>query len=166
ATGEEVYSLAIILKEEGIYDRATIFATDYNDHVLEIAKEGIYPIKNVKKFTPNYQKTKGTRSFSEYFQFQNESVIINRSLKKNITFANHNMVTDSVFSEMHLILCRNVLIYFNRELQNQVLRLFTDSLIFKGFLCLGNKESLEFTSVKDRFKVSNKKEKIYRKVVC
>ncbi len=164
ASGEEAYSLAIVLKEEGLYNRATIYATDFNDVALKIAKNGIYPLENLKKYTSNYQKSGGTCSFSEYYLAKYESAVMNKSLKERITFANHNLVTDAVFSEMHMIFCRNVLIYFNKTLQDRVLNLFNDSLIRKGFLCLGNKESLRFSSVSDKFQEVDWKEKIYRKI--
>ncbi len=163
ATGEEAYSLAILLKEEGFYDRATIFATDFNDFALRTAEEGIYPIEQIKQYTSNYQKAGGNRSFSEYYHAQYESAIMDNSLKKNITFANHNLVTDSVFGEMHLVLCRNVLIYFDRTLQGRVLKLFSDSLVYDGFLCLGGKESLRFSDVCEKFKEIDKKGKVFQK---
>lgn len=163
ATGEEAYSLAIVLKEEGIYNKATIFATDFNDDALAKAKEGIYRIGDIKQVTRNYQHSGGKESFSEYYHAQYDAVCMDGSLKKNITFANHNLVTDSVFGEMHLILCRNVLIYFDRELQGRVLTLFSDSLTNGGILCLGTKETLEFSPVNEYFKVIDKKGKIYQK---
>ncbi|MCP4348968.1 MAG: protein-glutamate O-methyltransferase CheR [Desulfobacterales bacterium] len=164
ASGEEAYSLAIVLKEEGLYDRATIYATDFNDVALKTAKNGIYSLENLKKYSSNYQKSGGTRSFSEYYHVKHESAVMNKSLNQRITFANHNLVTDAVFSEMHMIFCRNVLIYFNKPLQDRVLNLFDDSLIRKGFLCLGNKESLRFSSVSDKFQEVDWKERIYRKI--
>jgi len=163
ATGEEVYSLAILLKEEGFYDRATIFATDFNDRALKTAKEGVYNLDQIKKYTENYQHAAGTRSFSEYYHAQYDSVILDKSLKENITFANHNLVTDGVFGEMHLILCRNVLIYFNKDLQDRVFSLFDDSLAYGGFLCLGSKETLNFSTIKNAFQEINAKEKIFQK---
>ncbi|MCJ7600643.1 MAG: protein-glutamate O-methyltransferase CheR [Desulfobulbaceae bacterium] len=163
ATGEEVYSMAIVLKEEGLYDRATIFATDFNNPALTKAKEGIYPLKDIKRYTLNYQDAGGTSSFSEYYHSQYGSVIMDQSLKKNITFANHNLVTDGTFSEMHLILCRNVLIYFTKTLQDRVLGLFNDSLIHGGFLCLGTKESIRFTDVAEAYDAIDGKTKIYQK---
>ncbi|MEM5788273.1 MAG: protein-glutamate O-methyltransferase CheR [Syntrophobacteraceae bacterium] len=163
ATGEEVYSLAIILKEEGFYDRATIFATDFNDMALAKAGEGIYPLEKMREFTANYQKAGGVGSFSDYYVTGYDSAILDPALKKNITFANHNLVTDSVFGEMHLIVCRNVLIYFNKTLQDRVLGLFRDSLTSGGILCLGSKESLHSSSIEDEFKTLNQKWKIFRK---
>ncbi|MGA1874782.1 MAG: CheR family methyltransferase [bacterium] len=164
ATGEEVYSMAILLKEEGFYDRAIMYATDFNDAALQKAKEGIYPLEYIQSYTTNYQKAGGTGSFSEYYYARYDSVIMNKSLKKNITFANHNLVTDSAFGEMHLILCRNVLIYFDKTLQNQVLNLFKESLIHYGFLCLGVKEGLQFSDVVHNFKVIEGRQRIYRKM--
>ncbi len=165
STGEEVYSFAILLKEEGLYERATIFATDFNDSALEIAKEGIYTLKNVKTFTTNYQKSGGRSSFSDYYYAQYESIIMDASLKKRITFANHNLVTDNVFGEMHLIVCRNVLIYFDKELQNRVLTLLKNSLVNNGLLCLGAKESIEYTKVADYFKLLDENERIYQRII-
>jgi chemotaxis protein methyltransferase CheR len=163
ATGEEVYSLAIVLREEGLYDRATIFATDFNEAILEKAKEGIYAFKDIRQYTTNYQQAGGTRSFADYYHAQYESAIMDQSLKRNITFASHNLVTDGVFGEMHLIFCRNVLIYFDKTLQNRVLGLFTDSLNHGGYLCLGSKETLEFSNVAGRFKAVDAPVKIYQK---
>lgn len=163
ASGEEVYSLAILLKEEGLYDKTTIYATDFNDAILEKAKKGVYSTEKIKKYTQNYQKSGGKESFSKYYHAEYQLAILNDDLKKNITFANHNLVTDSVFSEVHLILCRNVLIYFNTELQNRVLSLFRDSLTYNGFLCLGMSENLEFSDVKKDFGHVNKEYRIYQK---
>lgn len=163
ASGEEVYSLAILLQEEGLYDRATIFATDFNEHVLDKAKEGIYSLKDIRHYTTNYQKAGGDHSFSSYYHAQYDSAIMKQSLKRNITFASHNLVTDGVFGEMHLIFCRNVLIYFDKTLKDRVLNLFTDSLDYNGFLCLGSKESLQFSEVVEQFKVIDEPSRIYQK---
>jgi len=163
ATGEEAYSLAIVLKEEGLYDKATIFATDFNDEALEKAEQGIYALDNVQQVTKNYQAAGGKGLFSEYYHARYGAITVNGSLRKNITFASHNLVTDGVFGEMHLILCRNVLIYFDRDLQDRVFRLFAESLIRGGFLCLGTKETPAFSGVKDRFETVDWKAKIYRK---
>lgn len=162
ATGEEVYSLAILLKEEGLYNRARIYATDFNDAALEKARARIYPLDRIKEYSRNYQKAGGKRSLADYYRAQYQSVILDASLQDNVTFANHNLATDGVFSEMHLILCRNVMIYFNRSLQDRVLTLFRDSLRYNGFLCMGSKESLQFFSVKDDFVKFAAKEKIYQ----
>ena len=163
ATGEEVYSLAIILKEEGLYKRTQIYATDFNEAVLKKAKEGIYPIDCMKDYTVNYQKAGGRESFADYYTAKYDSAIIDKSLKNNIIFADHNLATDGVFGEMNLILCRNVLIYFNKILQNRVLGLFYNSLCRNGYLCLGNKESLKFSEQTDNFITIDNKGKIYRK---
>lgn len=163
ATGEEAYSLAIILKEEGLYDRATIFATDFNDLALEKARQGIYPLSYIRSYTANYQKSGGKESFGEYYHAQYDSVILDQALKERITFANHNLVTDGVFGQMHLILCRNVLIYFNRDLQDYVIRLFHESLVRNGFLGLGTKESLRFLEGNKKFRPIDLNVKIYQK---
>lgn len=163
ASGEEVYSLAILLSEEGLYERATLFGTDFNDVALEKARQGIFALKDIQQYTANYQKACGTRPFSDYYHAKYESAIMDQTLKANITFANHNLVTDGVFGEMHLVVCRNVLIYFNRELQNRALRLFTDSLVRGGFLCLGTKEDLRFSDVSDAYEVVDQRARIYKK---
>ncbi|MBN1139072.1 MAG: protein-glutamate O-methyltransferase CheR [Anaerolineae bacterium] len=163
ATGEEVYSLAIVLQEEGLYERATIYATDFNDTALSHAREGIYSPKDMRQYARNYQEAGGTASFADYYHAQYESAIMSQSLKRNITFADHNLVTDGVFSEMQLIVCRNVLIYFDKTLQNRVLKLFADSLHYGGFLCLGSKETVQFSEVQDLFQEVDDREKIYRK---
>jgi chemotaxis protein methyltransferase CheR len=162
STGEEVYSLAIILKEEGLYDRAQIYATDFNDKVLKTAEEGIYPIDKIKDYTFNYQKSGGSESFSDYYISDDQNVILDSSLKEKIVFANHNLVSDGVFGEMHLIMCRNVLIYFNNKLQDKVLNLFKASLCNGGILCLGNKESIKFTKIEKDFDIIEDKKKVYK----
>lgn len=163
ATGEEVYSMAILLHEEGLLNRTQMYATDFNQIALQKAKNGIYAIEKVKEFTYNYQKSAGKSSFSDYFNAHYGSVKMNDFLKKNIVFADHNLVTDGVFGEMNLIICRNVLIYFDKELQNKVIHLFYESLIPGGFLCLGSKESLRFAAKADAFDIISEKEKIYRR---
>ncbi len=163
STGEEVYSFAILLKEEGLYNRVQIYATDFNTNVLEIAKKGIYPINRIKEFTANYQQAGGRQSFSDYYMADYNSVIFDQSLKKNIVFAEHNLVTDSVFAEVNIIICRNVLIYFNRDLQDTVFNLFSDSLINGGFLCLGSKETIQFSSKAGLYETVNFQEKLYKK---
>ena len=163
STGEEVYSLAILLQEEGLYKRAQIYATDYNEVVLEKAKEGIYPISNIKEYTSNYQKSGGSHSFTDYYTAHYEAAIMNQSLKDNITFAAHNLTTDGIFNEMQMICCRNVMIYFNKDLQNHVYKLFLDSLSHGGILCLGSKENLKFSTYANNFAEVMCSEKIYRK---
>jgi chemotaxis protein methyltransferase CheR len=165
ATGEEVYSLAILLKEEGLYERATLFGTDFNNIALQKAHEGILALKDIQQYTANYQQAGGKRSFADYYHARYQSAIIDQGLKPNITFANHNLVTDGVFGEMHLIFCRNVLIYFDRSLQERVLGILTESLCHGGFLCLGTKETIEFSAVQDRFRVIDARARIFQKVV-
>lgn len=163
ATGEEVYSLAILLKEEGVYDRATIYATDFNDKALEHAREGIYDLAKMQEATRNYQRTGGRHSFSEYYLARYDAAAIDSALRERMVFSSHNLAVDDVFGEMQLIFCRNVLIYFNRDLQNLVLELFTKSLSRGGFLCLGSKESLRFTDVCEQYEVVDDKARIYKK---
>ncbi len=163
ASGEEVYSLAILLHEEGLYDRTTIYATDFNEDMLQRAKQGIYPLGEIKTFIDNYNKSGGTASLADYFEAHYDSVIMSQSLKKNITFARHNLAVDSVFGEMNLILCRNVLIYFDRNLQDHVLHLFDKSLIRGGFLGLGKKETIQFSTVSPSYDAIDQERKIYRK---
>ena len=164
ATGEEVYSLAILLKEEGLYERVTLFATDFVDGSLTRAREGIYPLRTMKSNIANYQQSGGKQLFSDYYHADYDSVIMDSGLRENITFANHNLVTDGVFSEMHLILCRNVLIYFNATLQARVLNLFHESLIHGGFLALGSKESLRHLECDGKFKELEPTWKVSRKI--
>ncbi|MFV7235710.1 CheR family methyltransferase [Flavobacterium sp. ZB4R12] len=163
ATGEEAYSMAILLQEEGLYDRTTIYATDFNQMALNRAKEGIFSNKMIKEYTLNYQLSGGKESFSSYYTSNYDNVIMNQSLKKNIVWANHNLVTDSVFAEVHLILCRNVLIYFDKNLQNKVQTLFYNSLINGGVLCLGSKESLRFTDLHEEYIELDTKQRIFKK---
>jgi len=163
ATGEEVYSLAILLKEEGVYDRGTIYATDFNDSALERAREGVYPLEKIQEGTRNYQQAGGSGSFGQYYHSRYDAATMDGSLRERVTFASHNLVSDSVFGEMHLVFCRNVLIYFNADLKNRALGLFTDSLVHGGFLCVGTKEDLQFTGVHDRYEVVDRKARIYRK---
>ncbi|PKP53614.1 MAG: chemotaxis protein CheR [Bacteroidetes bacterium HGW-Bacteroidetes-1] len=165
ATGEEVYSFAIMLKEEGLYHRAQIYATDFNPLVLETARKGIYPVNRIKEYTQNYQNAGGSQSFSDYYIAKYDSVILDQSLNNNIVFAEHNLVSDSVFAEVHLIICRNVLIYFNKDLQNKVVKLFTESLIKGGFLGLGSKENLMFTDVYEKYQIVDARERIYKKKI-
>ena len=163
SAGQEVYSMGILLEEEGIKERAQIYATDFNEMILEKAKAGIYPMDAIREYTANYQKAGGKQSFSDYYTANYENVAIKQSLKDKVLFSSHNLVTDGVFGEMNLIFCRNVLIYFDRDLQNRVFKLFYDSLCPGGFLCLGSKESLKFSEVDDLFEPVAKREKIYRK---
>lgn len=163
ATGEEVYSMAVLLEEEGLLRRSRIYATDFNNHSLEIAKKGIYPVDKMKLFTKNYLDSGGRASFADYYLAKYNSAKMKESLKNNITFANHNLMRDKVFAQMNLIVCRNVLIYFDNELQNRTLTLFKESLINRGYLVLGDKETINFTNGKNDFEECCSKERIYRK---
>jgi chemotaxis protein methyltransferase CheR len=163
STGEEVYSLAILLREEGLLARSILYATDINPASLERARRGIFGLDDVRKYTANYQQAGGQRAFSDYYTAAYDGALFDRSLADNITFADHSLATDSVFSETHLVSCRNVLIYFNRRLQDRAFGLFHDSLCHRGFLGLGSKETLDFSSYADRFEPVVRDERIYRK---
>lgn len=163
ATGEEVYSIAILLQEEGLLNRSIIYATDINQKSLQFAKKGIYNVEHMKEYTSNYQKAGGEKSFSEYYTAKYNSVLFDKSLKQNIVFSPHNLAVDKSFNEFQLIICRNVLIYFNQQLQNKVINLFYDSLCPFGFIGLGNKESLLFTDKKKHFEEVDRKERIFIK---
>jgi len=163
STGEEVYSLAIILKEENLLHKTQIYATDFNKKVLEQAKLGIYSKKEMELYSRNYLESGGKQQLSDYYTSKYGSVIFEQSLAKTIVFADHNLVTDGVFAEVNLVFCRNVLIYFDKTLQNRVLGLFSNSLIKRGFLCLGTKESLRFSAVESNFETIDKEQKIYKK---
>lgn len=164
ATGEEVYSIAILLQEEGLNERVKIYATDLNEDVLKKAKEGIYPLSLMKDYTANYQKAGGVSSFSEYYTAKYDHAIFNKSLQKHIVWAHHNLVTDASFNEFNVILCRNVMIYFNQQLQEHVHKLLYDSLIPFGILCLGTKESIRFTSYEECYEAMDDRQKVFRKV--
>jgi len=162
--GEEVYSLAILLQEEGIYDRCRIYATDINDAVLKKAKDGIYPIDLMQTYTNNYIKAGGTQSFSDYYTAAYERVILKASLRDNVVFAQHNLATDASFNEFHVILCRNVMIYFNNELQAQVHHLLHDSLVMFGVLGLGAKETLKFSPHEYAYEEVDNAARLYRRI--
>jgi len=163
STGEEIYSLAILLEEEGLLDRSIIYATDINPVSLEKAKKGIFPINRMPNYTENYQKSGGTKSFSDYYTAAYDGAIFDQALSRNVTFADHSLATDHIFSEVHLISCRNVMIYFNAALQARVLDLFYDSLCYKGFLGLGSKESLDYSTHAEKFLPVVKKDRLFRK---
>lgn len=163
ATGEEVYALAILLEEEGLYERSRIYATDMNAEALERAKQGIFPINRMREYTSNYLQAGGTRSFSEYYTAHYDAALFDARLRRNVLFAQHNLATDTSFSEFNLILCRNVLIYFDRQLKERVFKLFADSLASLGILCLGRRESLRFTSAELDYEEFDGKERIYRR---
>ncbi|OBZ16252.1 chemotaxis protein CheR [Bacillus sp. FJAT-27264] len=164
STGEEVYSMAILLHEEGLYDKARIYATDMNDRSLQQAKEGVYEISKMQQYTKNYLEAGGTRAFSEYYTAKYNSVILQPYLRKNIIFAEHNLATDTSFNEFNVIFCRNVMIYFNDDLRNHVHGLFDESLGRFGVLVLGSKESIHFTRYSDSYEPLDRVEKIYRKI--
>lgn len=164
STGEEVYSLAIMLMEEGLYNRSFIYGTDINGHVLDSAKKAIYPLKKFKLYSENYNETDATGSLSDYYTAMYEAAIINNEVRKNILFSQHNLATDYVFNEFQFISCRNVLIYFDIDLQNRVFQLFYESLSEFGFLCLGSKETLLNRDIMANFKVINKEFNIYQKI--
>lgn len=163
STGEEVYSLAILLKEEGLLERTMIYATDINPASLEKAKQGIFPLDRLQLFTANYQAAGGKAAFSDYYTAAYNAVRFDRTLSENMTFADHSLATDNVFSETHFICCRNVLIYFDRGLQDRAFGLCHESLCHRGFLGLSTKESLDFSSYADRFEPVVKQERLFRK---
>jgi chemotaxis protein methyltransferase CheR len=156
ATGEEVYSLAIMLEEEGLLERTQIYATDINDSVLHKAEDGIFSMRNLAEYERNYNSAGGKAMFSDYYIANDEFFRIHEHLRKKIVFAHHNLVSDGVFCEVQLILCRNVLIYFNDELQKRVLDLFHKSLVRSGFLCLGTRESLRAVEAQQMFVAYNR----------
>ncbi|HVU79602.1 MAG TPA: protein-glutamate O-methyltransferase CheR [Gaiellaceae bacterium] len=164
STGEEVYSLAILLGEEGLYDRTRIYATDINETVLERARAGVFPLDKMREYTENYIRAGGKRSFSEYYLAKYEGALFERSLTENVVWAPHNLVQDRAFNEFNLILCRNVMIYFDRPLQKRVHELFYESLERFGILALGHKETIRFTGFEDRYDELDANEKLYRKV--
>ena len=163
STGEEVYSFAILLKEEGLLDRSIIYATDINAKSLEKAEAGVFLLDDIKKFTHNYQQAGGKNAFSDYYNAHFDAAIFDKSLKRNIVFTDHSLSTDSVFSETHFISCRNVLIYFERKLQDRAISLFHESLCRKGFLGLGPKETIEFSSCSKGFDPIIEINRIYQK---
>lgn len=164
STGEEAYSLAILLREEGLLARTMLYGTDINPASLERARKGIYALDAMQQFTQNYQRAGGKESFSRYYTAGYGGAVFDRELRESITFADHSLATDSVFAETHLVSCRNVLIYFNRKLQDRALGLFHDSLAHRGFLGLGSKETLDFSSWGTRFEPVAKRERIFRKL--
>jgi chemotaxis protein methyltransferase CheR len=164
SNGEEVCSMAILLHEEGLLDKTMIYATDINPVALEKAGRAIFAMEHMQKYTENYQLAGGKSTFSDYYSAAYGGVIFDRALLRNVVFADHSLATDSVFSEMQFISCRNVLIYFNRELKDRAFNLFHESLCRRGFLGLGNKESLDFSPLSPQFETISKAEKIFRKL--
>jgi chemotaxis protein methyltransferase CheR len=163
SSGEEAYSLAILLHEEGLLDRTLIYATDINPESLKRAESGVYDLERFRQFTENHRASGGKGSLSQYYRAAYGAAALDTSLKKRIVFSDHSLATDSVFAEVQLISCRNVLIYFNRELQDRVVALFGDSLCRKGFLGLGSKESLRFTTRADDFADVVREARIYQR---
>jgi len=163
SNGEEVYSLSILFREEGLEERTIFYATDINPAALKAAEAGVYPLDQVRKFTTNHQKSGGKSSLSDYYTADYGRAVFHKSLRSRVVFSDHSLVTDAVFGEMHLISCRNVLIYFDRALQDRAIGLFRDSLARKGFLGLGSKESLRFSRHADAFADFVREEKIYQR---
>jgi chemotaxis protein methyltransferase CheR len=162
--GEEVYSLAILLQEEGLYDRCRIYATDMNDAILKKAKEGIYPVELMQTYTNNYMRAGGKKSFSEYYTVAYESAILKSSLRDNLVFAQHNLATDGSFNEFHVILCRNVMIYFDKELQAHVYNLLHQSLVRFGVLGLGARETMKFSPHEQSYEEIDANARLYRRI--
>ncbi|MBV1883680.1 MAG: protein-glutamate O-methyltransferase CheR [Pseudomonadales bacterium] len=163
ASGEEAYSLAILLHEQGLLEKAKIYATDYNKHSLDIAQQGIYSAQDIEQSESAYVEAGGIHSLRSYVVEQYGHLKVADKIKNNITFSYHNLVKDGVFGEMNLIICRNVLIYFDKSLQNHTLKLFSDSLVRKGFLCLGLQESLDFSDLANEFNSVSDYNRIYRR---
>jgi chemotaxis protein methyltransferase CheR len=164
STGEEVYSLAILLQEEDLYDRTRLYATDINEAVLERARGGVFPLDKMREYTQNYINAGGSRAFSEYYLAKYDGAQFQRTLVDNVVFAQHNLVSDRSFNEFNVIVCRNVMIYFDRRLQERVHRLFYDSLVTFGVLGLGHRESIRQSPYEDRYEELESTEKLYRKV--
>ena len=165
STGEEVYSLAILLQEERLYERCRIYATDISPAVLRRARDGIFPLAAMRDYTNNYHQSGGIHEFSDYYTSQYDSVILSSGLRHNVIFSEHNLATDGSFNEFQVILCRNVMIYFNKDLQARVHNLLYDSLSMFGVFGLGNKESLKFTPRESAYEHLDGKDKLYRKVM-
>jgi chemotaxis protein methyltransferase CheR len=163
STGEEVYSLAILLEEEGLYDRTRIYATDINESVLDRARLGVFALDKMREYTQNYIRAGGTRAFSEYYLAKYDGAQFQRSLIENVVFAQHNLVSDRSFNEFNVIICRNVMIYFDRTLQDRVHNLFYESLATFGFLGLGHKESIRFSPHAQDYEELDPSEKLYRR---
>jgi chemotaxis protein methyltransferase CheR len=163
SSGEEVYSLAILFREEGLYDRTIFYATDINPEALAAAEAGVYALDRIRKFTENHQRSGGKSSLSDYYTAAYDRAAFDKSLRNRVVFSDHSLVTDAVFAEMHLISCRNVMIYFDRPLQDRAIGLFRESLTRKGFLGLGSKESLRFSAHAAAFSEFAAAEKIYQR---
>lgn len=163
ATGEEAYSMAILLNEAGMEGRYRIYATDINETVLHSAEEGVMPLAEMQRFTRNYQQSGGTASFANYYIARYDRAILSSALKKDIVFSPHNLATDAAFGEMNMVMCRNVMIYFKHSLKERCLQLFDDSLLAGGFLCLGLKETLERKAINVTYEELAPHMRIYRK---
>lgn len=164
ATGEEAYSLSILLQEENLLGRSFIYGTDISQQAVNTAKKGVYTMAKIKSYTENYNRVGLNSKFSDHYTAMYDAAIINNEYRNSVLFSNHNLVSDNVFNEFQLICCRNVLIYFDRELQRRVLNVFYESLSLFGFLCLGTKESLYSQEINANFKVINKSLNIYQKI--
>ena len=164
STGEEVYSLAILLLEEGLYDRTRVYATDINEAVLDRARAGVFPLDKMREYTKNYINAGGRRAFSEYYLAKYDGAQFQRSLVDNVVFAQHNLVSDRSFNEFNVIICRNVMIYFDRTLQERVHRLFYDSLVMFGVLALGAKETIKLSRFDGCYEDLDANERLYKKV--
>ena len=162
STGEEVFSMAIVLEEEGLRERARIYATDLDEHVLARAKSGVFPLSKMAEYTQNYIQAGGRRDFSAYYTARYDGAIFASELVSNVVFSQHDLVTDASFSEFNVILCRNVMIYFDSDLQRRVVDLFHESLAMFGVLAIGRKETLRFS--RERFEAVDERERIYRKI--
>jgi chemotaxis protein methyltransferase CheR len=163
SSGEEVYSLAIVLDEEELLERTRIYATDINEAVLDQARLGVFPLDKMQDYTQNYVRAGGKRAFSEYYLASYDGAVFDKRLVESVVFAQHNLVSDGAFNEFHAIVCRNVLIYFDRTLQERVLALFDESLVNFGVLALGQKETLRFSSFATRYEELDPVQKIWRK---
>ena len=163
STGEEVYSMAIMLKEAGIMQKSLLYATDINPGVLEQVAKGIYPLRNLKQYSENYILSGGKEDFSSYYTAKYDLAKFDDELRSKMIVSTHNLVSDRSFNEFQLIVCRNVLIYFNKPLQDKVLELFDASLELRGFIALGSKEQVKFSSISSKYEQVDPKEKIWRK---
>jgi chemotaxis protein methyltransferase CheR len=164
STGEEVYSLAIVLHETGLLSRCRIYATDLSDRALDTAKTGIFPLAAMQEYTRNYQRSGGEREFAEYYTADNNFAVLRSFLRENVLFAAHNLAGDASFNEFHAIFCRNVMIYFNRALQDRVHALFYESLQTYGFLGLGRSETMRFSALENFYEPVAPRERLYRKI--
>ena len=164
STGEEVYSLAVVLHEEGLLERCRIYATDLSEELLETARRGVYPLHAMRDYTAAYHKAGGQADFSEYYRADATHAILRDDLRRHVVFSQHNLVSDASFNEFHLILCRNVMIYFDKNLRDRVHELLHESLVMFGVLVLGTRESLRFSPLHERYEVLDEALRLYRRV--